>query len=53
MCKGGSCTGQTIFEWAGTSRGAHEARDLTDELLGMLDGKDLQDLHQSAKAGNA
>jgi chromosome partitioning protein len=42
--------GQTIFEWAGASRGAHEARDLTDELLGMLDGKDVQDLHQSANA---
>jgi chromosome partitioning protein len=28
--------GKTIFEWAGSSRGAFEIRDLTDELLGML-----------------
>lgn len=33
--------GQTIFEWAGSSRGMFEIRDLTDELLEMLDGKDV------------
>ncbi len=39
--------GQTIFEWAGSSRGMHEIRDLTDELLEMLDGKDI---HHGAAA---
>jgi len=43
--------GQTIFEWAGSSRGMFEIRDLTDELLGMLD--DSKDLRQGAAAGNA
>jgi cellulose biosynthesis protein BcsQ len=32
----------TIFEWAGSSRGAFEIRDLTDELLEMLNVKDVQ-----------
>jgi chromosome partitioning protein len=39
--------GQTIFEWAGSSRGMHKIRDLTDELLEMLDGKDI---HHGAAA---
>ena len=39
--------GQTIFEWAGSSRGMFEIRDLTDELLEMLDGKDV---HHGAAA---
>lgn len=30
--------GQTIFEWSASSRGAAEIRDLTDEVLGMIDG---------------
>jgi chromosome partitioning protein len=34
--------GKTIFEWAGSSRGAFEIRDLTDELLEMLNVKDVQ-----------
>jgi chromosome partitioning protein len=33
--------GKTIFEWSASSRAVFEIRDLTDELLGMLNGEDV------------
>jgi chromosome partitioning protein len=35
--------GKTIFEWAASSRGAFEIRDLTDEILENLNVKDVRD----------